>query len=447
MTMLSFLGIIASLVIIIVGALKGRSLILTSTLAALVCALLGGIATVASPEFTGNQSFWEVFFSGYAVTYMQGVASIVIDLFPLFLGGQLFGKLLEKTDLHYSIANMVFRKMGTKGTVSAVFVATLLLSIAGINVYVIIFTMYPLAAAFYKEAGLPRALIPANILGAAVAQQAMPGVPIFNLVIPAQAFGVTPMAGFTMAVTSFIIIGGLNLWYLNSVAGKLAGSGEGFVDKAGSTTNVDLSSENFPNPFLLLVPLGVIIILMNVFAVPAWAALFAGSVVIAIMFFKRLEGMGNIIKLLTEGAEQSQGVMATGALCGLANLIGAVPGFSIVLGILEKSSFGSPYIFAAVAVAIVAGFAGSAMGGLQFVIANFKDTLLATGASPAALTRIVAVGSLTFDSLPHNSAIIITNQYCNVTHKEGYKYMFVCTVCTTILATIVTVIMAHLGIY
>ncbi|MEY8339190.1 hypothetical protein AALB16_14425 [Lachnospiraceae bacterium 62-35] len=446
MVVLSFIGIVISLVIIVVGSLKGHSLILISSLAALVCALTGAFATAA---IEGGGTFWQIFYDGYAIEYMKGVADIIIQLFPLFLGGQMFGRLLEKTGLPVSVANVVFKKIGVGGTVAAVYIATLLLSVGGINVYVIIFTMYSLAAAFYKKAGISRSLIPANILGAAVAEQALPGVPTFNLVIPAQALGVSPSAGFAMGIVAFLIIGGLNFVYLNYAAKKSIKSGEGFVDKdENSGTDLTLDNENLPNPLLLFVPLVIVIVLMNAFGVPAWAALFVGCVVIAIMFYKRLGGSMNfIINSLAEGAESSQVVMSTGALCGIATLIGSVPGYSIVVSFLEKSSFGSPYIMAAVAVGLLAGFAGSALGGIQFVLANFADKFVAMGASPAALTRIMAVSALTLDSLPHNSANILTFQYCKVTYKEGYIHLVFCTVLTTLLATIVTVIMSQLGIY
>ena len=79
-------------------------------------------------------------------------------------------------------------------------------------------------------------------------------------------------------------------------------------------------------------------------------------------------------------------------------------------------------------------------------MANFTDKLLAMGGNPYALTRLTSIASLTFDSLPHNSAIVLTLQYCGVSHKDGYKHLFFCTVVTTTAATIVNIIMAHLGI-
>ena len=86
----------------------------------------------------------------------------------------------------------------------AVFLSTLIMSIGGINTFVIIFTMYPMAAAFFKKAGISRSLIPGCVLGGAVAMQALPGMPISNILMPAEAFGTSAMAGFWMAIVGFI---------------------------------------------------------------------------------------------------------------------------------------------------------------------------------------------------------------------------------------------------
>ena len=123
----------------------------------------------------------------------------------------------------------------------------------------------------------------------------------------------------------------------------------------------------------------------------------------------------------------------TPAICGLASVLVAVPGYNLLLGLLEKASFGSPYIMLFVCIAVIAGFTGSATGGLAFVLDNFTDKLVAMGGNPEALTRIANISQLTLD-------------YCGVSHKEGYKHLFVVTVVTTTLATIVNIIMAHLGV-
>ena len=375
MEIISFVGIVAALILIILGSVRGYSLILLSTVAALLVAATGGVNV----------------FENYANVYMGGVANMVLALFPIFLGGQMFGKMLEMSGLPMAVASGVFRKLGPASAVAAVYLATLAMSVGGIDVFVIIFTMYPLAAAFFKAAGISRSLIPACVLGGAVAMQTLPGMPINNIVLPANAFGTTPMAGFWMAIAGFAIVGGGNLWYLHRAGQKYIAKGEGFIPREGDTDDVDLNTEGLPNPFLLLIPMGIVVLLLNLIHWPAWAALFIGCVVLALMFWKRYEGFHKIVNTMAEGAKNSQSVIQTAAICGLASVVGAVPGYNLLLGLLEKASFGSPYIMLFVCIAVIAGFTGSATGGLAFVLDNFTDKLVAMGGNPEALTRIANI--------------------------------------------------------
>lgn len=363
MEVISLIGIVIALVLIILGSLRGYSLILLSTVAALIVAVTGGVDI----------------FDAYGNIYIGGVADIVIALFPLFLGGQMFGKMLEYSGLPLAVANAVFRWLGPSSAVAAVFLSTLIMSIGGINTFVIIFTMYPMAAAFFKKAGISRSLIPGCVLGGAVAMQALPGMPISNILMPAEAFGTSAMAGFWMAIVGFIIVGGGNLWYLIREGKKYIAKGEGFVPREGDKLDINLDAAGLPNPWLLLPPIAIVVILLNGFGWDAWAALYIGCVVLAIMFWKRLGGFGNIVKYLAEGAEGAQSVISTGAICGLATIVGAVPGYNLLLKFLEGASFGSPYILLFISIAVIAGFTGSATGGLNFVMANFTDKLLAMG--------------------------------------------------------------------
>ena len=78
MEIISFIGILAALVIIVVGSLKSLNLFILSSLAAFLVAATGGVGLI----------------SGYS-TYLGGVANSIITMFPLFLGGQLLGCFLE----------------------------------------------------------------------------------------------------------------------------------------------------------------------------------------------------------------------------------------------------------------------------------------------------------------------------------------------------------------
>ena len=62
------------------------------------------------------------------------------------------------------------------------------------------------------------------------------------------------------------------------------------------------------------------------------------------------------------------------------------------------------------------------------------------------MARIANISQITFDSLPHNSAVVLTLNACNVTHREGYKHVAVTTVLNTTIATIIAILFAMIGI-
>lgn len=425
---ISILGILVALIMIVIGSLKNLNLIILSTVAAFVVAATGNVGLL----------------SGYS-TYLKGVAGSVTTMFPLFLGGQLLGCFLEATGLTESIANAIIRKSGTKGIVLAVFTVSWILVFCGINVFVIIFTVYPLACAFFRVGDIPRSLIPACVLGACVSQQTLPGVTTNANIFSTEAFGVpaaaAPITGITMSLFLFIANG----LYLH-VQGKRARSrGEHFVLLEGENFNVDLDKKGLPHPALVVLPIGVVLVALNVFGIPAYASLYLGAIVSVVMFGNRL-GSAGVVKTLNKAAKSSMSVISTCAIIGFSRIVTAVPGYRLLLAGLHNTSGGNPYIFAFVAVAAIAAVSGSATGGVKFVLESFKDTLLNMGGHPASLVRVICASSLTFDSLPHNSAVVLTLSACNVSHKEGYKHLAITTVLNTVIATAIAIVFAMLGI-
>lgn len=429
-TELSLIGILIALVIIIAGSMKGLNLIIISSVAAFVVALTGGVGIAG----------------GYA-TYIEGVGSSVVSLFPIFLGGQLFGAFLEASGITESIANAIIKKMGTKAIILACFSVSWILLFCGVNVFVIIFTVYPLACAFFKVADLPRSLIPACVLGAAVSMQCLPGTATTCNVLPTEAFGVPASAGPVIGVVCSVFLFVANVWYLNSQGKKGQLRGEHFVAKDGEVIEVDLDKKGLPHPALALIPVGVTLVMLNGFGITAYLCLYCGAIASMLLFWKRIGGVKGALATLNKAAKGSMSVIGTAAIVGFGSIVTAVPGYQLVQDGLISASSGNPYVFAFLCVAIIAAVSGSATGGIRFVLSTFSEKLIAMGGNPAALSRVITVSSLTFDSLPHNSAIVLTLDYCGVTHKEGYKHLFVTTVLNTTIATIIAIILSSIGIY
>ncbi|MCC8128112.1 MAG: hypothetical protein LIO92_12085 [Clostridiales bacterium] len=427
--LISLIGILLALVFVVVGSLKSVSLIILASVAAFLVAATGGVGLL----------------DGYT-TYLGGVAGSVTSMFPLFLGGQLLGCFLEQSDLTESIANAIIKKFGARAIVVAVFTVSWILVFCGINVFVIIFTVYPIACAFFKVGDIPRNLIPACVLGACVSEQVLPGVTTTANVLTTEAFGVPAAAGPVTGIVLSVFLFVMNAGYLYVQGEKARKRGEHFVPLPGESFEVNLDREGLPHPMLVIFPLGVVLVALNLFGVPAYASLYLGAVVAMVLFFRRLGGVDGVTRTLNKAAKSSMSVMSTCAIIGFSSIVTAVPGYNLLLGGLEKVSGGNPYIFAFICVAVIAAVSGSATGGVKFVLQSFSERLLAMGGNPASLCRVICASSLTFDSLPHNSAVVLTLNACNVSHKEGYRHVAVTTVLNTTIATVIAIVFAMIGI-
>ena len=68
------------------------------------------------------------------------------------------------------------------------------------------------------------------------------------------------------------------------------------------------------------------------------------------------------------------------------------------------------------------------------------------GVNAAALHRIISIASCGLDSLPHCGGILATLNVCNETHSSSYIHIFVTTVLIPIIATMIVVALASIGL-
>ena len=148
--MLSLLGLIAGLALLIYLTLKGMNLFIAAPLCALFVALTNGL-----PIFLGEGNF--------VTTYMSGFTGFIAAWFFMFLLGALFGKFMEDTGAADSLSRWIITKLGFKQAVFAVVAACAILTYGGVSVFVVAFSVYPMALSLFKDANLPRRFIPATM--------------------------------------------------------------------------------------------------------------------------------------------------------------------------------------------------------------------------------------------------------------------------------------------
>ncbi|WP_026476995.1 GntP family permease [Alkaliphilus transvaalensis] len=431
------IGIVIGLFLLMFLAYKGMSIIWVAPIAALVVALTGGLELLPA----------------YTEVYMGGLVGFAKSWFPAFLLGAIFGKVMDESGAARSVAYWMTKIIGKKFAIAAVVVACAILTYGGVSLFVVVFAIYPLAVALFREANISRKLIPGAIaLGSfTFTMTALPGTPQIQNLIPMEYFGTTPTAAPIMGIAGALVMFGGGLAWLHYRQNKLTAAGEVFVELDKKVEEVD--TKKLPSPILSAIPLVLVITILNVFTKDLPAAqqvippLVVGILATILLNFKRLP---KIIETINSGAAGSVlAIINTSAAVGFGTVVRAVPGFTtltdFVLGIP-----GNPLISQSVAVNVLAGATGSASGGLGIALAalgeKYMEIAATTGISPAAFHRIAAMSSGGLDTLPHNGAVLTLLAVTAMTHKDSYKDIFMVGTIIPVFSVIVGIILASIGI-
>ena len=151
--MLSMLGLAGGLGLLIWLTLRGVNLFIAAPLCALLVALTSGVALFPT----------EAVESSFLTLYMDGFAGFLSAWFFMFLLGSLFGKFMEDSGAADSVARYIVDKLGMKHAVLAVVIACAVLTYGGVSVFIVAFSVYPMALSLFKDANLPRRFIPATL--------------------------------------------------------------------------------------------------------------------------------------------------------------------------------------------------------------------------------------------------------------------------------------------
>lgn len=430
------LGILLSLICLAFLTYKGMSILWVAPVSALVVAAFGGMNLLDA--FTGD--FMKAF-GGYATSW-----------FPMFMLGAIFGKVMEVTGAAESIAHFLAKKIGYKRAIIAVVVICGVLTYGGVSLFVVVFVMYPMGLALFREANLPRKMLPGSIaLGAfAFTMTAFPGTPQLTNVIPATYFGTGPMSAPVIGIICGILMFILGILWLQYRTKKLQAAGEVFDEPEGETTAGVSNPEDLPKWYLAIIPPLLIIILFNAVKLNIVVALLVGVLAGIIIFIRRLKTFGNVIKTLNDGASGSMlAILNTAAGVGFGGVIKAVPGFE-QLKTLVTGIDASPLISEAIAINVLAGATGSSSGGVSIVLEalgpQFIELAKQSGIALEVFSRVASISAGGLDTLPQCGAVLTVLAVTKLTHKDSYIDIFMCCTVIPISATILAIILGTLGI-
>ena len=437
----SLLGIILSLGFLIYLAYRGYSIIWVAPVCAVIVALLGGLNILDA--IMGD--------------YLSGAAGYVVSWFPVFFLGAVYGKIMDLTGSARSLANRLVSLIGPKYAIAAVVIPCLLMTYGGVSLFVVVFVCYPMGYAIFREADLPRTLLPGAIAFGAfgITMTAIPGSPQIQNIIPTTYYSTTPAAAPLMGIIAAILIGVPGYIYLEWRVRVVRRKGLHFIEDP-KYTQESFDIDSLPSWHWLcgLLPLIVVVVVLNVLpkilsnagianlssTEAIVIALLGGIATASIMNLKQFKVL---LPAVNEGADGSLGaIMNTAFAVGFGSVVKNVPGFAM----LKKAMLdmpGSILFSEAVAVNVLAGATGSASGGLSIALEvlapQYLEKAISIGMNPELLHRIASLASGGLDTLPHNGGVLTLLAVCNCTHKESY--MDVC-VTSCIIPVVVSLVMA-----
>ncbi|MER2260924.1 MAG: SLC13 family permease [Psychrobacillus sp.] len=438
--MLGFIGLFGGLALLIYLTMKGMNLLIAAPLTALFVGIMNGLPLFPQLVEKGADNF--------LTNYMGGFTSFIASWWLMFLTGAIFGKVMEDSGAADSVSQWIVSKIGIKHAALAVVIACAVLTYGGVSLFVVAFSVYPMALSLFKQADLPRRFIPAALgFGSTTFTMTSAGSPEIQNWIPIQYLKTSPYAGWEVSFIVAVFMMAFGYWWLKKMIKKAMDNGETFVSRETDVTTV--ARKELPNPLLSMIPLGVVLIisffLHKELETSALILALTGGILATYLINRKY--FQNFSGAVAEGAMGAVIAIAnTAAVVGFGGVVKVTPAFESAVDVMTGIP-GSPLIGGALAVAVIAGLTGSSSGGQAIALPLLAPHYLDLGVNAEALHRSVAISSGSLDSLPQGGYVVTTiRSICGETHKDAYPAFGALTVVVPILGVILAVILFSFGI-
>lgn len=406
----------------------------------------------------------------YTQIFMPALGNYLLQYFPIFILGSIFGKIMNDSGSALSIADFITRKLGPNHALLSVVLSCALLTYGGVSLFVVAFTIFPIALQLFEKANIPNRLIPGCIaLGSfTFTMTALPGTPAIQNAIPMPVFGTNAFAAPVLGFVACAVMLGFGMSWLLRQARLAKSNKEGFT-KQKAIDGLSASARSMPSIVSAVSPLVAVLVLNFIFSkwlfpsldssfletdkfgktslqkvVGLWALISALSLALILAIVLHWRRLKDVFESINQGSYGSMlPIFNTASEVGFGATIAALASFEIIKNSILGTFPEYPLVSLSFAVNALAGITGSASGGLSIALntlgESYKQMAIESGVSLEAMHRMTAVTCSGLDTLPHNGAVITLLSICGMTHRSSYIDIFMTAVVGTVLANFVIV--------
>jgi len=434
--MLSGIGLIIAVALLIYMIVKGIDMITASFITAVIIIVTSGL------------DFWD----GLLNVFSAGAGSFCTSWFIILALGGIFGKFVEKTGVATKIAKSLSEALGSKRVGLVMMICTFFITLLGINGYIMVFVLYPIADSLLRENKMDRRLLPfLMICGGANANSFAFSMDICN-VLPSEFFGTSLGVAPGLAVVFSAITCTWFVLYFNYAQKKsMAKHSEEELLSMYKDDVVIMNDDELPGLVISLVPFVLVlavVVLTTKMGLASSACLtsglLSGVLVLLVTQFKMIKS--NLKAYVKEGVTSGlQTMLTVAAVVGLSKVLAMAPAFTavqqFVLG-LEMPIYFKTWI----GTMICGALTGSAITAETLFMESFGEQFLAQGANINALHRIVAEAGITLNKLPNASPVVMETNVCKCTLAESYKHVVLGSTIPCIIGGFLITLMATMGL-
>lgn len=421
----SALFLAVGIAIFIIMCMKGAGTIPSAIVGAFIIA------------FATNTGVFESMFN----SFLSGAAGFLKIMLLNFAAGALFGGLLNATGCADRIGLFFAKKMGVHLTFISIYVLVLLLASAGVSpVLVVSFVSFGLL----RQLNLPRYIGMVACMGSTLSAAFSPAG--INLIIcgylGTSIYG-APLLTTICALANLVLLHVYVMWLVKKARAKGIG-----YDPMPNEANMKAREEGeLPSLWISLLPVVFVIVwcfvMINAFQ---WRSAHAGvtGMLIASLFLyialnKRIKG--NKFVILDNSVKPVvYALVCSCSAVGFASVVQNTSCFQAIVNGVTSWDI-SMYAIAVIGTAIFAAICADANGGASAFLAIMGERMLASGANPAVLHRLVQISSGTLDTLPHSGSVVMFMTLFGYDHK-AYKYCVISNIVIPAICSVLGIVLA-----